>query len=372
MKKKMIARIAVFCAAILMTGVLAGCGSSETENGESGSNRESGQETPSVKRITLKDIEVEKYVTLGDYKGIRVEKREVIVDEDELKELMDNVYYSSFPAELGMTDRAVETGDTVNIDYVGKKDDVAFSGGTAQGAYLGIGSHTYIDGFEDGLVGVMPGETVDLNLTFPAAYGNAELAGQDVVFTVKVNYIYPGEKLDEAVKNFGIEGVTSVEELRQYVYDYLYEYAELERDSLYEQDALNAFLAVCEFQEIPQEYYDSFRETTKQNLSSVAAQYGMDVETYVYYVYAMDLNTFLNIYANDALRQNIAMQVLANQEGLAVDDEELDSILQEYATSAGYDSVEEYVGNGSREEYRDYFMYERVYDFLLETAVQSE
>ena len=371
MKKKMIARIAVFCAAILMTGVLAGCGSSETENGESGSNRESGQETPSVKRITLKDIEVEKYVTLGDYKGIRVDKREVIVDEDELKELMDNVYYSSFPAELGMTDRAVETGDTVNIDYVGKKDDVAFSGGTAQGAILIIGSHTYIDGFEDGLVGVMPGETVELNLTFPAGYGNAELAGQDVVFTVTVNFIIPEEKIDEAVKNFGVEDVTTVEELRQYVYDYLYEYGQVEIDSRYEQDVLNAFLAVCEFQEIPQKYYDSYRESTKQNIVSVATQYGMDAETYVYYVYGMDLATCLNLYSDDALRQNIAMQAVADKEGLAMDDEELATILQEYATNSGYDSVEEFIGAGSKEEFRDYFMYENVYDFLLETAGQS-
>lgn len=369
MKKKMMARIAVFCAAVLMTGVLAGCGTGD--NGESGSDRESGQDTPAVERFYLKDIEVEKYVTVGDYKNIRVQKQEAAVDEDELQELTDEVYNSSFPAELGITDRAVQEGDITNIDYVGKKDDVAFSGGTAQGAILIIGSHTYIDGFEDGLVGVMPGETVELNLTFPAGYGNAELAGQDVVFTVTVNFIIPEEKIDEAVKNFGVEDVTTVEELRQYVYDYLYEYKQAEMDDRYEQDVLNAFLAVCEFQEIPQKYYDSYRESTKQNIVSVATQYGMDAETYVYYVYGMDLATFLNLYSDDALRQNIAMQVVAEKEGLVMDDEELDAILQEYAANSGYNSVEEFIGNGSKEEFRDYFMYEDVYNFLLETAGQS-
>ncbi len=370
MKKKMIARAAVFCAAVLMTGVLTGCG--KTESGENGSSQESSQEAPAVERITLKDIEVEKYVTVGDYKSIRAEKQEVTVRDSDLEELVNEVYISSFPAELGVKDRAVETGDTVNIDYVGKKDDVAFDGGTAQGANLTIGSHSYIDGFEDGLVGVMPGETVDLNLTFPEVYkNNPSLAGQKVVFTVTVNYIIPGEKMDEAVKNFGVESVTTVEELRQYVYDYLYGLAEAEKNRLFEQQVLDAFLALCEFQELPQEYLDSYRETTKQNIADVAAQYGMDAETYVMYSNNMDLNTFLETYADNALRQNIAMQVVANKEGLAVSDEELNASLQEYAANAGFDSVEEFVGDGSMEEFRDYFMYEKVYNYLMEIAGQS-
>lgn len=80
----------------------------------------------------------------------------------------------------------VADGDTVIIDYVGKKDGKAFEGGTANGQSLVIGSDSYIDGFEDGLIGVDVGETVDLNLTFPKDYGNADLAGQKVVFTVTV------------------------------------------------------------------------------------------------------------------------------------------------------------------------------------------
>ena len=214
MKRKMIARTAVFCAAVLMAGALAGCG--KTGNGESTGGTESSQETPAEK-FTLKDIDVEKYVTVGDYKSIRVEKQEVTVSDSELEEMTNQVYIGSFPAELGVKDRAVKEGDTANIDYVGKKDGVAFDGGTAQGANLTIGSDTYIDGFEDGLIGVMPGDTVDLNLTFPEGYGNQDLAGQAVVFTVTVNYIIPEEKTDEAVEKFGVEGVTTVEELRQYV-----------------------------------------------------------------------------------------------------------------------------------------------------------
>ncbi|MBQ5852300.1 MAG: FKBP-type peptidyl-prolyl cis-trans isomerase, partial [Lachnospiraceae bacterium] len=88
-----------------------------------------------------------------------------------------------------VTDRAVENGDAVLIDYVGKKDDVAFEGGTAEGYTLNIGTGTFIPGFEEGLIGVMPGETVDLDLTFPADYPSADLAGAEVVFTVTVREI---------------------------------------------------------------------------------------------------------------------------------------------------------------------------------------
>ena len=90
-------------------------------------------------------------------------------------------------------------------------DGKEFSGGSATDTDLLIGSGQFIAGFEDGLIGVMPGETVDLDLTFPENYGNADLAGQAVVFTVTVNYIQPaqdGEFSDEIISNFGIDGVT--------------------------------------------------------------------------------------------------------------------------------------------------------------------
>ena len=95
--------------------------------------------------------------------------------------------------ELDTTEgREVQDGDTVNIDYTGYKDGEAFDGGSTNGAGadLTIGSHSYIDGFESGLIGKKVGETVDLNLTFPEDYGVEDLAGADVVFTVTINGIY--------------------------------------------------------------------------------------------------------------------------------------------------------------------------------------
>ena len=118
--------------------------------------------------VPLNQMEVERYVTLGDYNNLSVSVAPASVDEEELEQLLRSVYSAHVTAQSGgVTDRPVEQGDTVVMDYEGKKDGVAFDGGTAQNASLTIGSGRFIPGFEDGLIGVMPGETVDLKLYFP-------------------------------------------------------------------------------------------------------------------------------------------------------------------------------------------------------------
>ena len=126
-------------------------------------------------------------------------------------------YYAEKVSELligKLTEGKVEDGDIANIDYVGKKDGTAFSGGTAKGYDLEIGSGSFITGFEEGLVGVEIGKTVDLNLTFPSDYGSEELAGKAVVFTVTVNYVNrPFEELnEETAKLSGFKSASEIEE----------------------------------------------------------------------------------------------------------------------------------------------------------------
>ena len=124
MKKKTLG----FLAAVLSMCMLAGCGAKDTGDGTDAATGAGAEST------ALKDMDVDKYVTLGEYKGLEVSVDTVEVDEDEWDSLVNNVYYENITAENGgIMDRAVETGDTVNIDYEGKKDDVAFDGGTAQG-----------------------------------------------------------------------------------------------------------------------------------------------------------------------------------------------------------------------------------------------
>lgn len=346
MKKKIVSMI----AALMAVGMLAGCGNSDAAK-------------------DLKDMDVEKYVSLGEYKGLEVSVDPISVEESEVESLMMGAYSNYVTAENGgIVDRAVAVGDTANIDYVGTKDDVAFSGGTASGYNLTIGSGKFIDGFEDGLVGVMPGETVNLNLTFPENYGNADLAGQPVVFTVTVNFIVPADMQDAVVATMGIEGVDTVEGLRQYAYDYLYSSAEYNYNTSVENAVLGAFMDSCTFEEIPKDIIDKYAEMAKNGIAQQAQSYSMDTETFVSTFYGMTYDEFLEEYSREASKQDIALQAVANKENLNMTDEELNTALQEYATGAGYDTVEEFIGEESIESYRDYLMCEKVLDFLVENA----
>ncbi len=178
-------QIVAAALAVVMAVSVAGCGT--------------GDGNTDGKAVSVRTYDVEKYVTLGDYDGmdVTVEGKFDVTDED-VRNYIDNML-TYYPTYEDTDKQTVEDGDCVNIDYEGKKDGVAFDGGTAQGYVLEIGSHTFIDGFEDGLIGANVGDTVDLDLTFPEDYQSADLAGAAVVFTVKVNKIV--KKLDTTYKD---------------------------------------------------------------------------------------------------------------------------------------------------------------------------
>ena len=158
--------LSLLSALILLMTFMVGCGSKDR---------------------VLYTEKLSKYVELGKYKGIEIDTKsaefEKAYDEIVASDIENNNLY------VKKTSGAVAKGDVANIDYVGKKDGVAFEGGTAQGYDLEIGSGSFIEGFEDGLIGKNIGDTVDLNLTFPKDYQSADLAGAAVVFTVKINHV---------------------------------------------------------------------------------------------------------------------------------------------------------------------------------------
>lgn len=356
-------RIVCLMAVLLAMGIAAGCGTKE-------------------EGTALKDRNVDKYLTLGEYKGLAVSVAPISVSEEEAKVLANEAYMSAVSAENGgITDRAVENGDTVIIDYEGKRDDVAFDGGTAQGASLAIGSGSFIDGFEDGLIGVMPGETVDLNLTFPEGYkNNPDLAGAEVVFTVTVHYILPTEMTDDAVvAALEIEGVDTVEGLIDYARDYLYSQQESTYNNSVQSAVLNAFMENCVFEKLPADMVKEYEELIRENIVLEAQAYSnytgysIDAETYVQQAYQYEsVDAFVQDYAQESVRQSLALQAVANQENLNVDDEALETRLQAYAIESGYGTVEDFIGDTSREDFREYFMNLDVLDFLVNNAVITE
>lgn len=388
MKKK----IAMLLITAMAVGVLGACGSQESGDGTQGTGTvvsegdagteeaggtetgspETAQEQEPLEPVVWKDLPVEDYVTLGDYKELEVIVADPAVNPEELEALVKQVYMGSVTEENGgVKDRAVENGDTVNIDYEGKRDGVAFEGGTAQGASLGIGSGQFIPGFEEGLIGVMPGETVDLDLTFPEGYSNAELAGAPVVFTVTVNYIVPTELKDEIVAGFGAEEYSNVEELNQYASDYLLENAKGNYEIEVENAIVNAFIESCTFNEIPSDLVDRYGSQMRQSMEKVAQSMGADADTYAYYYYGTDMNSFITSYAEPSVKQALAFQSVANAEDLNVDEAELDGLLEEYAAEVGMETTDELLAANSRDDYREYFMYEKVIEFLKNNATVS-
>lgn len=352
-RKKMKKRIALLLSMLMLAVSLTACGDKNNESD----------------KTNVTEMNVEKYVTLGEYKGLAVTAPKVEVNAAEKEQLMRQVYNQYITEEQGVKEGAVKNGDYVNIDFEGKKDGVAFEGGTSTGYQLGIGTNAFIPGFESGLVGVEVGETVDLNLTFPGNYGNAELAGQEVVFTVTVNFIYP-EYQDEIVASWGEEAYKTVDELDAYVDNYLMLMSQNNYNYVVENAVVGQFLKNCVFEEkLPQDMLDDYRVRLMESIESEAAMYGLDAESYCQYANGMNLTDFLDTYAAESVKQVLALQTLANKEGLMRTDEELDKAISEAATAGGYATVEEFMGENTKEDYREYYMFEDTIAFLVENAV---
>lgn len=161
-------------------------------------------------------VTVKPEVKLGDYKGIKVDKVEYNVTDAEIEEEIERARKQA-ARKVDVDGRVVMDGDIVNLDYSGAVDGVKFDGGTASGQELTIGSHAFIPGFEEQMVGMAIGETKDLNVTFPAEYHASELAGKEAVFTVTVNKILV-EELPELNDEF-VKDVSKFDTVADYKAD---------------------------------------------------------------------------------------------------------------------------------------------------------
>lgn len=357
MKKK----ITLLLTGLLVVSLFAGCGAKEEQEAESKNETGTKVEIEAGKEGAL--------VTLGNYKGLPVTAPAVAVNQEEADNLVRQIYYEYEDGEAeGIKNRAVKNGDMVNIDYEGKKDGVAFAGGTAANQQLVIGSNSFIAGFESGLIGVNPGETVDLNLTFPDQYHNKELEGQPVVFTVKVNYIYSTEYKDDAVAGWGEEDYKNVAELKKFVEDYMLEMSQSNYDYIVENSVLSQFLGGCTFAELPEDVITKYSNNLKKSIENQASSFGIDAESFCQYQYGMIMSQFLEIYGVEFAKQRIALQALADAENLYKSEEELDTAISDAAKENGYESVEEFMGNNTREEYREMFMVQDAVQFLIDNA----
>ncbi len=327
----------------------------------------------------LNKIDVDKYVLkLGEYKGLEVSGTKEVINDESVNSYIEVMRsYSKVPVEV--TGRAVQSGDIANIDFEGKLDGVAFDGGTAQGYDLTIGSGSFIPGFEDGLIGLNVGDTKDLDLTFPEDYGNKELAGKAVVFTVKVNKISESTMPtldDEFVKNLGITDCETVEQLKAVVREELENNAEAAYQNDLQMKAMNALIEKCEFAEqYPQGIVDYYKEMFNNNIENQAIQMGMTLDDFITNYYGIakeEFDTTIEDGAKTSSRQALICMKIANTEKLQVTDEELDEAIEANYANFGFESAEAYKENGDMEEYKNQLLIGKVLDFLVENAKITE
>ena len=284
------------------------------------------------------------YVTLPeDVSALPLSKADLEPTETEIQTQIDTLL-NQYATTQNITDRAAQSGDTVNIDYSGAVDGVAFTGGTATGYDLTLGSHAFIDGFEDQIIGHNIGDTFDVTVTFPEGYGDSTdaegntitLSGKAAVFSVTLNSISQSvtpELTDEWVdSNFGAsDGLHTADALRSYFNDTLYQ-------NNYETAVVDHLMSNAEFKELPSEITDYYICMFLNYYSQYATAYGMDLNAFAQTQGYTDADAMLaasDAYFEHLAKQDLLFQAVAETEGIAPTDDEIAQADSTYAATYG-------------------------------------
>lgn len=368
MKKKLLAAL----LAVSMVLSMSACGTKETEQnaqGETGS-----EELTDLSTVSTRDINTDEYVTIGEYTGLDVTVDTYSFSDADVEEQMqaEFEYYVEYVDAYEYTalqKDTVENGDIVNLDYSGKKDGEAFDGGTAQGAHLEIGSGSFIPGFEDGLVGHTVGEAFDLPLTFPETYTNADLAGQEVVFEIKINSIDERnmpEMTDEMIAGMGMEYQT-VDAYREGIREYLQSACDEQNESGRTAAIWTAVYEKCEVKDAPQELVEDVQARIEANAQAYADYYGMSMDDFLQQSMGLTREEYDQQAlesAQDTAKEKLAVAALAKQAGITLSDEDVNEYAQKEYEEYGYTSIEEMYADVGSGPYYDYVLTEKVNEYL--------
>lgn len=303
-------------------------------------------------------------VELAEYKGVKVNMPSVIVTDTEVDSKIQQTLLQN-PNEEEV-DRAAQDGDVVNIDYEGKVDGVAFDGGTAQGQELTLGSGDFIEGFEEGLVGAKKGEKKELNVTFPADYQEASLAGKEAVFDVTVNSVIvrtDAELNDEFVQR--VSDYKTVDEYKESVKAEIVKQKQNSADTQVRQSVLQQVVDGSTFKlnknALSKRYNARIKQYEEQakmygtNLSGLARSNNMDVPGLQEAAYAS---------VKEDAKSQLVINTVAEREGIVLEDADR----QEFAESNGQ-TVEQAVSYYTQETFDEMALNYKVMKFMGDNAV---
>ena len=295
---------------------------------------------PGVSKLDIGDddsvtlvIETDLYpeVTLGQYKGLEIEKADVVVSESEIDAEVERMAQNV--ARITTVDRAAAEGDTAVIDFEGFKDGVAFAGGKGEDYELKLGSHTFIPGFEEQVVGMSAGEEKDINVTFPENYHEKSLAGAPVVFKVKVREVKETvvpEKDDEFVKD--VSEFDTMAELRADIEKRIRDEKQAGIDRAFENAAIEKAVANMTV-EIPDSMVEEELERQMERMDYELRSQGASLEAYAQMMGGnMDnIKNSLRPGALSSVKTNVMLDAVVDAEKIEVTEEECE---EEYAKLA--------------------------------------
>ena len=295
---------------------------------------------PGVSKLDIGDddsvtlvIETDLYpeVTLGQYKGLEIEKTDVVVSESEIDAEVERMAQNV--ARITTVDRAAAEGDTAVIDFEGFKDGVAFAGGKGEDYELKLGSHTFIPGFEEQVVGMSAGEEKDINVTFPENYHEKSLAGAPVVFKVKVREVKETvvpEKDDEFVKD--VSEFDTMAELRADIEKRIRDEKQAGIDRAFENAAIEKAVANMTV-EIPDSMVEEELERQMERMDYELRSQGASLEAYAQMMGGnMDnIKNSLRPGALSSVKTNVMLDAVVDAEKIEVTEEECE---EEYAKLA--------------------------------------
>lgn len=323
----------------------------------------------------LIDVTVKPEVTLGQYKGLTVEKVPAEVTDEDIEAELKRVQNQN-ARMVEVTDRPAQMGDVVKISYAGSVDGVPFEGGQSDSHDLELGSHSFIEGFEEQIVGHSIGEKFDINVTFPEAYHAPELAGKPAVFAIEVKGI-TAKELPELNDEFA-EDVSEFSTLDEYKASIAGKLAKekTERAKQLQGDKLlDAAVANCTM-EVPQVMYDNKIDSMMREFEENIVRQGLTMDLYYQYLGTTE----------EAMRENfkdtsmksvdarLMLEKIAKEENLTISKEDLDAEVVKYGESYGIDGkmMLEMFKDEDRKALEDDMLVRAAMKLIEDTAVLTE
>lgn len=386
MKKK---TLTIMLVGVLAMSTLAGCGNKdkdevkETEISETSEPNETSEPEENLdEALTDEEISMEDLVAsvkLCDYSKIPIETKLQKATEDEIKEEM-NTYLSYFTSYEHITKGKVKDGDTVDITYKGTIDGEEFEGGS--GTYdLEIGSNTFIKGFETGLIDASVGDDVTLNLKFPDNYDNESVAGKDVKFEVKINYIL-GDAIEPELTDKFLAANTdykTVDELKEAVTEYFETEYTNQYETAKENEILDYLIENSELPKIPTSYINSYIEDMESYYKSYASTYSMEFGDFCEQYMGVTEEEFKTQSKKSAIlyvQSSIVLKALAKEENIELSDDDFNKYIEDFSAKNGYDSVEDLKklieDNNEEDAMRQEALFVKVLNHIFDNYVVTE